>query len=118
MLRIETLHHVSLPVRDLDTSKAFYSAVLELREIERPAFKFPGAWYALGDRVLHLIVGEDSTFRTGKDIDSRDAHFAIRVASYGGALAHLSAKGYAVDATDPLRKLREQPTGAAGFPQI
>src|SRR4030095_2371220 len=70
MLRIETLHHVSLPIRDLAVAKAFYSGILELAEIERPAFNFPGAWYAVGDRVLHLIVEEKSTFRTGKGIDS------------------------------------------------
>ena len=118
MLRIETLHHVSLPIRDLAVSKAFYSGILELAELERPAFNFPGAWYAVGDRVLHLIVGEKSTFRTGKGIDSHDAHFAIRVASYQTALAHLRAKGYTADATDALHKLREHPTGTAGFPQI
>ena len=118
MLRIETLHHVSLPVTNLAASKAFYSVVLELRELARPDFNFPGAWYAVGDRTLHLIVGEHSTFRTDKQIDSHDAHFAIRVRSYKGALDHLRSKGYSADQPDVLRKLRENPGGKAGFPQI
>ena len=118
MLRIETLHHVSLPITDLSASRTFYSNILGLEEVARPNFNFPGAWFAVGDRVLHLIVGEHSTLRKGKDIDSHDAHFAIRVTSYRGALDHLRAKGYSADATDPLRRLRENPGGKAGFPQI
>lgn len=118
MLKIETLHHVSLPVSDLARSKRFYSEVLELPEAQRPAFSFPGAWYKVGDRYLHLIVGEHSTFRGEKGIDSHDIHFAIRVSSYRQALEHLRANGYRSDAEDPLRKVRENPTGTAGFPQI
>ncbi len=118
MLRIETLHHVSLPITNLSASKSFYSKVLGLEEVARPGFSFPGAWFAVGDRVLHLIVGEHSTLRIGKGIDSHDAHFAIRVTSYSGALEHLRTRGYSADATDPLLKLRENPTGTAGFPQI
>ena len=118
MLRIETLHHVSLPVTDLSAAKAFYSGILGLTELTRPNFDFPGAWYAIGDRALHLIVGEHSTFRTDKAIDSHDAHFAIRVGSYRGALEHLRSKGYSADASDPVRRLRENPGGKAGFPQI
>lgn len=118
MLEIETIHHVSLPVTDLARARAFYSGVLELEEIERPPFDFPGAWYRAGDRHLHLIVGEHPTLRRDKGIDSRDIHFAIRVRSYQGALRHLAAKGYGVDAVDELRKLRQNPKGTAGFPQI
>ena len=118
MLRIETLHHVSLPVTDLARSRSFYSGVLELVEIERPPFDFEGAWYRVGDRQLHLIVGSRPTLREGKRIDSRDIHFAIRVSSYRGALQHLTGKGYSADAADDLMKLRDSPTGTAGFPQI
>ena len=118
MLQIETIHHVSLPVTDLARAKAFYRGVLGLEEIPRPAFDFPGAWYALGDRHLHLIVGKQSTLREGKAIDSHDIHFAIRVRSYRGALEHFKSLGYGSGAADPVRRLRENPTGKAGFPQI
>lgn len=118
MFEIETIHHVSLPVTDLARAKSFYADVLGLEEIERPPFDFPGAWYQAGDRHLHLIVGEHSTLRAGKGIDSRDAHFALRVRSYRAALEHLHAKGYRSDAADEQRKLRQNPRGTAGFPQI
>src|SRR5438067_10723952 len=91
MLDIETLHHVSLPVSDLARAKHFYAEVLGLREIARPPFDFPGAWFAVGDRQLHLIVHDGSTFRVGKLVDTRDAHFAIRVSSYRAAREHLHA---------------------------
>ena len=118
MLDVKTIHHVSLPVTDLERAKAFYGGVLELKEIARPPFDFPGAWYQLGDRQLHLIVSDRSTFRTGKGIDSRDIHFAVQVASFRRALEHLESKGYRTDATDELRRLRANPNSRGGFPQI
>lgn len=128
MLVIETLHHVSLPVSDLDRARDFYGRTLGLTEMDRPAFGFAGAWYRVGDGSLHLIVAEreeTATFRRDKGIDSHDAHFAIRVRSYSGAVAHLEAHGYrATDdrnaeptAANP-KPMRLNPAGAAGFPQI
>ena len=118
MLSIETIHHVSVPVSDLARARAFYGGVLELQEIARPPFDFPGAWYQLGDRQLHLSVGERSTFRSGKGIDSRDVHFAVRVPSFRRALEHLESKGYRTDASDDLRRIRPNPHSRGGFPQI
>ena len=128
MLEIETLHHVSLPVSDLDRSRAFYTEVLGLQETARPNFPFKGAWYRVGDRTLHLIVaekGEPATFREDKAIDSRDTHFAIRVRSYRRAVEHLQSKGYRVsDERNPRPvpgappPMRLNPSGPAGFPQI
>lgn len=119
MPEVETLHHVSLPVRDVDRARAFYRDVLGLREIARPPFSFAGAWFAAGDRQLHLIVHDRATHRDGKGVDSRDAHVALRVRSFRQALAHLRALGYREDgsAGELLRmKVSEQAT--AGWPQI
>jgi catechol 2,3-dioxygenase-like lactoylglutathione lyase family enzyme len=118
MLDVLTIHHVSLPVSDLERAKRFYSEVLGLQEIARPPFDFRGAWYRAGDRDLHLIVSERSTFRAGKGLDSRDIHFGIRVRSYRRALEHLRSRGYRPDADDELQKMKESPAGTSGFPQI
>lgn len=122
MLAIETLHHVSVVVSNLERAKGFYRGVLELQEIPRPDFPFGGAWYQVGDRTLHLIVpeGKDQpTYRSYKPIDTHDVHFAIRVSSYRQALEHLAAKGYREDLPEEnLLKLRISPRGKAGFPQI
>ena len=118
MFRIETLHHVSLPVSDLKRSEEFYESILELEKIERPPFDFEGAWYQLGDRQLHLIVHHGSTFREGKGVDSHDVHFAIRLHSYRDARDFLRSKGYHPEAGDEFKKMRENPKATAGFPQL
>jgi len=51
-----SLHHVSFAVSDLEASRRFYGELLGLREIPRPELPFPGAWYAIGDAQVHLIV--------------------------------------------------------------
>ncbi|MFH5181766.1 VOC family protein [Paenibacillus sp. TAB 01] len=109
MFTIEGIHHVSIAVRDLARAKAFYEQVLGLQEMERPPFDFQGAWYAVGTgQQLHLIVHEGETLRQG-EIDTRDGHFAIRVASYKETKAWLEKTGVPFEA---------RPHARAGFPQI
>jgi catechol 2,3-dioxygenase-like lactoylglutathione lyase family enzyme len=118
VLVVSSIHHVALPVTDLARAKAFYAGVLGLREVARPPFSFAGAWFQVGDRILHLIVNDGQTFRAGKAVDTRDIHFAIRVASYGQAIEHLRALGYTPEADDEMLRTCEQPHATAGFPQV
>lgn len=118
MIKIESLHHVSLPVTDLERSREFYMEILGLEEIERPPLNFAGAWFRVGNGHLHLLVSHTSTFRTEKSLDSRDIHFAIRVTSYHQAKMHLRSKGYHPAAEDPMMKLKESPHATVGFPQL
>ena len=115
---IESLHHVSLPVTDLDRARRFYAEVLGLREIERPPFDFPGAWFQCGAGHVHLIARTDATFRAGKGVDSLDIHVGVRVTSFRAALEHLQSKGYREDAADELLRMKVSPHATAGFPQI
>ena len=118
--RVSALHHVALPVSDLERSRRFYREVMGLAEIERPpAFDFRGAWFALGDGQLHLIERRGGTLRVDRPVDSRDVHFAVRVDDFDATLAHLRAAGYRDDlpADDALwLKWNRKPN--AGFPQI
>jgi len=113
-LEVETLHHVSICVTDLDKARQFYSGVLGLREIpeERPkAFNFPGAWYDLGGgRQLHLIVhATPRTLRGTTEVDFLDGHFALRVRSYAQTRDLLEAQGIA---------MRDRPNNPTPWPQI
>jgi catechol 2,3-dioxygenase-like lactoylglutathione lyase family enzyme len=74
------LHHVSFAIQDLDASRQFFGGVLGLPEVERPNFNFAGAWYALGDRQLHLIV-ESAAGRQAADRISRSDHMALEVSN-------------------------------------
>lgn len=78
MIPLVRLHHVSFAIRDLAASKRFFGGVLGLKEIDRPAFNFAGAWYALGDRQLHLIE-QNSAGREAADRISRSDHMALEV---------------------------------------
>jgi glyoxylase I family protein len=114
MLEVETLHHVSICVTDLDKARQFYGGVLGLREIpeERPkAFDFPGAWYELGGgRQLHLIVHTTPrTLRGTTEIDIMDGHCALRVRSYAQTRAFLEAQGI---------PMRDRPQNPTPWPQI
>jgi len=95
MLRITALHHAAICVTDAERSKRFYREVLGLKELDRPAFPFGGAWYDLGDgRQLHLIEDAQAlTLRGTTAVDARDGHLALRVADYDAALAHVRAHG-------------------------
>jgi catechol 2,3-dioxygenase-like lactoylglutathione lyase family enzyme len=83
------LHHVSFSSKSLSASKAFFGGVLGLAEIDRPAFRFPGAWYALGDRQLHIIENASEADAQAASRLSRSDHMALEVedlATVRGAL--------------------------------
>ena len=116
-MEILELHHVSLPTADLERSRAFYREVLGLAEIPRPPFPFPGAWFRLGDRELHLI-GSSGDPQGGSGTDPNQLHFAIRVTRFGDAVERLKRHGYRedVDARDPMH-LVLRPRPVTGYPQ-
>jgi len=118
VLEIETIHHVAVPVTDLARSKEFYGTFLGLKEIDRPAFPFDGAWYKAGSRDLHLIVASDPTFRESKGVNTQDIHFAFRVKDFPKALSYLESHGYRVGHEDPLYSMRVSVNGPTRFPQV
>jgi catechol 2,3-dioxygenase-like lactoylglutathione lyase family enzyme len=86
------LHHVSFSIQDLAASKRFFGGVLGLPETERPNFSFPGVWYALGDRQLHLIV-ESSRDRPPAGRISRSDHMALEVGDLDSVRTALESAG-------------------------
>ena len=83
------LDHVALHVADVATSSDFYANTLQLKALPRPAFDFPGAWFALGPHELHLIgnrAGEVNSHHRG-------THFAIRVSDIEPITKRLEESG-------------------------
>src|SRR5204863_4874702 len=115
-----SLHHVLVAARDLERSKWFYREVLELEEIARPNFRYPGAWFQFWNGLqIHIVVRPDATFREQKLLDTFDVHFAVRVKSYSQTIESLHTKGFREDApVDDLRKMVLRPNSIAGNPQI
>jgi lactoylglutathione lyase len=88
-IHVRELNHVLLRVADLDASIRFYGDVLGLRRLPRPAFDFPGAWFALGAQELHLAANEPIPSGT-----RTHHHFALWVDDPAAARRELEAKGW------------------------
>ena len=85
-MKILELNHVAIVVSDVERSCAFYSDVLQLTSLPRPAFDFPGAWFRLGtNQELHLIGGRGEAMVAGP----RGNHFALRVQDLAAWEQHL-----------------------------
>ena len=89
---LKRLHHVSFAVSNLAESKHFFGEVLGLPEDNRPDFDFAGAWYALGDRQLHLIEKTGGRGEARGQI-SRSDHMAMEVADLDAVKARLNECG-------------------------
>lgn len=102
-MKILALDHVAIHVKDVEASCRFYSEVLLLQRLPRPAFDFPGAWFRLGaSQELHLI-GD----RTQPVVShSRGTHFALETDDLEAWEKHFQKIGFA----HRPRKLR--PDGA------
>lgn len=91
----ELIQHVSVLVTDLERARAFYTEQLQFTEDDtRPNFSIPGIWYQVGNTQIHLIVNPDGIARRNTTIiDSRDAHFAVRVKDMPAMIRRLEQNG-------------------------
>ncbi|MGD9644175.1 MAG: VOC family protein [Pirellulales bacterium] len=77
-LAIESVNHVARLTRHLEESRKFYRDVLGFRELDRPNFKFPGAWLFNYGLQIHLIVDDNAPTEKG-EISTRADHLALHV---------------------------------------
>lgn len=92
MIPLVKLLHVSFATKSLSASRAFFGGVLGLPEIERPAFRFPGAWYAVGDRQLHIIENAAAAAEAASRL-SRSDHVSLEVTDLAAVRAALEQHG-------------------------
>jgi lactoylglutathione lyase len=87
-VKIQELNHVAIHVADVEKSCEFYSTVLRLQPMRRPAFDFPGAWFRLGTaQELHIIGGRVEPVTS----QPRGNHFALLVENIDPWHRHLEA---------------------------
>jgi catechol 2,3-dioxygenase-like lactoylglutathione lyase family enzyme len=102
-MKLLTLDHSTLIVRDLERSRRFYTEVLELQEVPRPStFTFGGLWLQGTGFQIHLIDAKDTPAPSGFGVPreaartGRGHHLAFEVADLEECLAHLAANGVEV----------------------
>lgn len=101
-LRVKTLDHVTLVVKDLGRSHDFYAGVLGMQPTERPEFSFAGSWFQAGKTQIHLILEHTESGPAGVPIPpqllgmSRTHHFAFEVEDAYAATETLRQKGVPV----------------------
>ena len=96
-MRVRSVNHVSLPVRDLDRSLAFSRDFLGLAQVPRPDFPMAGAWLGVGNAQVHLIVTPE-----GLAVDQPLASpLALTVDDYAEALGCVRERELEVIETTP-----------------
>ena len=85
------LDHVTLRTHDLEGTRAFLEAVLDLKPGYRPDFPFPGYWlYAEKEPIVHLIPGrKEPVNRSAEGID----HIAFRLTDHAAMVRKLADLG-------------------------
>src|SRR5258708_18659214 len=83
------LDHATLRTSDLEGTRNFLEAVLDLTPGYRPAFPFPGYWlYADGEPIVHIIPGRGGRVDpSGETID----HLRFPLSGYDRHLDQLTA---------------------------
>jgi catechol 2,3-dioxygenase-like lactoylglutathione lyase family enzyme len=96
---IHDLDHVQLamPAGEEDAARAFYSGILGLTEVPKPAnlAKRGGVWFEGGSLRLHLGVEKEF-------VAAKKAHPALLVRNLSGLKAHMEASGVPVVIDEPL----------------
>jgi hypothetical protein len=69
---------------------------------------------------VHLLQHAPGTFRSNREIDVADAHFAFHTTDLEGFIRHAESLGFREDAPvdDPKHMLVRRGPGLAWFPQV
>lgn len=102
-IRVKQIDHVTVVVRSLNKSRAFYVDVLGMQEVLRPGFRFPGLWFQAGATQIHLIEehpesGPAEVFVPEECEISRTHHFAFEVDDALAATERLKELGIPIAA--------------------
>ncbi len=100
-IRVKSLDHVTIVVKDLERSRQFYVDILGMNQVARPAFSFDGHWYQAGRTQIHTILEFEGSGPAGNLLppdqrNSRTHHFAFEVDDAEVAMTQLEVRGVKV----------------------
>ena len=92
---------------DLDATRRFYVDFLGMTQVPRPAFKFPGLWFQLGNLQIHATqespeAGKAGWADRGGKTVSRGHHIAFAVSDVSEALKIVEQHGVRI--ASPLQQ--------------
>ena len=107
--RVIGYHHVTQNITKdtVDAVKGFYRDALGLEQISSAQQDPTGErliWFAVGDRQLHLVVGDELDPPTSR-------HFAVLVDDFDGLILHLEANGARLQECGPGLHWGRRPNG-------
>lgn len=111
MVSASMIHHMNVPIDDIDTARDFYGRVLGLAEIKRP-----GLWYGCGGNELHLSV--QPGLRGGPHRDEPAADRSPRPDRTGGHVAFTMSGSLDDDARCLEAERIPYARGRSGLPQM
>ena len=85
-LHVSAFDHITIIVDDIEATRDFYVGLLGMKEMPRPDFDFPGAWFQIGNVQIHVTASSELAGLAGwgdrkvKSL-SRGHHFAFQVKS-------------------------------------
>jgi catechol 2,3-dioxygenase-like lactoylglutathione lyase family enzyme len=94
-IRVNSLDHVTIVVKDLAATRRFYVDILGMTEVPRPAFSFAGQWFQAGPTLIHTILEFEGSGKAGSGAcaNSRGHHFAFLVDDCYAAAKRIEAMG-------------------------
>jgi glyoxylase I family protein len=95
MIELESLHHLSFTVPDLEASLGFWRDLLGFEPIERPDLGFPGAWLRGYGVEVHLLAPPGAVAAERRLSPLRN-HVAFRVECLDAVRRTLEAAGLEV----------------------
>ena len=82
-IKVNSFDHITLICADLEATRRFYVDFLGMAEVPRPAFKFPGLWFQVGNVQIHATQTSPEAgsagWRAAGTIVARGHHFAFAV---------------------------------------
>jgi glyoxylase I family protein len=90
---INSIHHASLIISDIEASRYFYHDVLGLNIDEgRPELGYPGLWLTVGEQQIHLLQLPNPDPVEGRpEHGGRDRHVAFSVIVFDELVSRLDA---------------------------